>query len=75
MTDMMRALVFEGPNRMNLRQIPRPRPGPGEVLIRVHATAICGTDIRIFTGRKTREIRHGHPIGHECAGTVAAVGI
>ncbi|HPD29906.1 MAG TPA: alcohol dehydrogenase catalytic domain-containing protein [Phycisphaerae bacterium] len=74
MTDMMRALVFEGPNRMNLRQIPRPRPGPGEVLIRVHATAICGTDIRIFTGRKTREIRHGHPIGHECAGTVAAVG-
>ncbi|MGQ9649943.1 MAG: alcohol dehydrogenase catalytic domain-containing protein [Phycisphaerae bacterium] len=74
MTDMMRALVFEGPNRMSLRQIRRPQPGPGEVLIRVHATAICGTDVRILTGRKTREIRHGHPIGHECAGRVAAVG-
>jgi L-iditol 2-dehydrogenase len=74
MTDMMRALIFEGPNRMSLHEVPRSQPGPGEVLIRVHATAICGTDVRIFTGRKTREIRHGHPIGHECAGTVAAVG-
>ncbi len=74
MTDMMRALIFEGPNRMVLREVPRPHPGPGEVLVRVRASAICGTDVRIFTGRKTREIRHGHPIGHECAGTVAAVG-
>jgi L-iditol 2-dehydrogenase len=74
MTETMRALVFEGPNRMKLRRVPRPEPAAGEVLIRVRASAICGTDVRIFTGRKTREIRHGHPIGHECAGTVAAVG-
>lgn len=74
MTETMRALIFEGPNRMSLREIPRPEPGHGEVLIRVQASAICGTDVRIFTGRKTREIRHGHPIGHEVAGTVAAVG-
>lgn len=74
MSETMRALIFEGPNRMSLREVPRPEPGPGEVLIRVRATAVCGTDVRIFTGRKTREIRHGHPIGHECAGTVAAIG-
>ncbi len=74
MGDVMRALIFEGPGRMSLREVPRPEPGPGVVLVRVRASAICGTDVRIFTGRKTREIRHGHPIGHECAGTVAAVG-
>lgn len=70
----MRALIFEGPNRMVLRDVPRPKPGAGEVLIRVHAAAICGTDVRIMTGRKTRDVRVGYPIGHECAGTVVAVG-
>ena len=72
--ERMRALIFEGPNRLGLREIPRPQPGEGEVLIRVHAAAICGTDVRIVTGRKTRDVRTGHPIGHECAGVVAAVG-
>ncbi len=71
---MMRGLVFEGPGRMRLSELATPRPGAGEVLVRVGAATICGTDVRIFTGRKTREVRTGHPIGHECAGTVAAVG-
>ncbi len=70
----MRALIFEGPGHLSLRQVPRPEPGDGEVLIRVHAAAICGTDVRIVSGRKTRDVRAGHPIGHECGGTVAAVG-
>ena len=69
----MRALIFEGPGRLSLREVPRPMPGEGEVLIRVHAAAICGTDVRIVAGTKTREVRRGHPIGHECAGTVAAI--
>lgn len=70
----MRALIFDGPNRMVLREVPVPTPAEGEVLIRVHAAAICGSDVRILDGRKTRDIRVGHPIGHECAGTVAAIG-
>jgi L-iditol 2-dehydrogenase len=70
----MRALVFEEPGRMTLRRMPTPTPGAGELLIRVHAAAICGTDLRILAGTKTREVRRGHPIGHECAGTVAAIG-
>jgi L-iditol 2-dehydrogenase len=49
-------------------------PGEGEVLVRVHHATVCGTDIRIVEGRKTRDIRYGYPIGHECAGTVAEVG-
>jgi len=70
----MRALIFEGPNRLSLREIPRPEPGDGEVLIRVHVAAICGSDVRIMSGRKTRDVRMGYPIGHECAGTIAAIG-
>ncbi len=72
--ELMRALIFEEPRVMTLRRVPRPVPAAGEVVIRVHTAAICGTDVKILAGRKTREIRRGHPIGHECTGTVAAVG-
>ncbi len=70
----MRALVFEGPNRLRLREVPRPAAAAGEVLVRVHTAAICGTDLRIISGRKTRDVRVGYPIGHECSGTVAEIG-
>ena len=70
----MQALVFHGPNNLSLEQIPVPAVGVGEVLIRVHTATICGTDLRIVSGKKTRDVRLGHPIGHECAGTIAAVG-
>jgi len=70
----MSALIFDGPNRLRLSAIPRPGVAPGEVLVKVRSSTICGTDVRIVTGRKVREVRTGHPLGHECAGTVAAVG-
>lgn len=70
----MRALIFDGPGRLRLDRVPVPQPGPGEVLVRVRSATICGSDVRIVSGRKTRDVRPGHPIGHECAGTVAAVG-
>lgn len=72
--ETMQALIFEGPGRLCLRDVPCPRPAEGEVLVRVRSATICGTDLRIVTGRKTREVRIGHPLGHECAGVVAAVG-
>lgn len=70
----MKALIFEGPGRLTLRHMARPVPAAGEVLIRVHRAAICGTDIKIINGQKTRDVRQGVPIGHECAGRVEAVG-
>ena len=70
----MQALIFEGPGRLRLNRVPLSQPGPGEVLIRVRHATICGSDVRIVSGRKTRDVRPGHPIGHECAGTVAVVG-
>lgn len=70
----MQALVFEGPNRMVLKKVPKPEPDDGEVVVRIHSASICGSDLRVISGTKTRDVRVGHPIGHEAAGTVAAIG-
>jgi L-iditol 2-dehydrogenase len=70
----MRAAVFLGPNAMELRDVPRPEAGPGEVLIKVGACAVCGTDIRIHSGGKTRGVYPPRVLGHEIAGEVVALG-
>jgi L-iditol 2-dehydrogenase len=70
----MRAAVFLGPREMELRDVPRPEAGPGEVVIKVAACAVCGTDLRIFGGGKTRGVYPPRVLGHEIAGRVVAVG-
>jgi len=67
----MRAGVYRGKGRVVVEDVPVPQIGPGEVLFRVAACGICGTDIK--------KIQHGfgHPpqiLGHELAGTVVKVG-
>lgn len=49
MEKMMDAIVkpIAGPG-LELRRVPVPVPGPGEVLIKIHKTAICGTDVHIY---------------------------
>src|SRR5512146_3657 len=67
----MRAAVYCGVNEVRVETVPVPEIGPGEVLIRVAACGICGTDLKkIHTGS------HSAPriFGHETAGTIAAVG-
>ena len=68
----MRALVTTRPNRLELRELPTPQPGSGEVLIRTGAVGICATDLQMLAGWD----RTGYPAipGHEWAGTVEAVG-
>ncbi|MGH2351866.1 MAG: zinc-dependent dehydrogenase [Chloroflexota bacterium] len=72
--ETMRAAVFLGPNQMELREIPRPQAGPGEVVLKVAACAVCGTDIRIHAGGKTRGVYPPRVLGHEIAGEVVALG-
>ena len=69
----MRAAVFRGPGELHVEERPVPTVGAGEVLLRVRACAVCGSDLRT--------LRHGHSrvapprvLGHEIAGEVAAVG-
>lgn len=68
----MRAAKIEQPGQMKVIEMDCPEPGPDEVLIRVMASGICGTDIHIFRG----EYLGGYPVipGHEFSGVVEAMG-
>jgi L-iditol 2-dehydrogenase len=71
----MRAVVVERPGVAALRRVPRPDPGRAEVLVRVGAAGICGSDVDVLEGhRPARYVRYPIIPGHEWAGTVAAVG-
>lgn len=69
---MMRALVFYGPHDIRLEKCEVPQIGEGELLVRVKAAGVCGTDVRIFNG--TKKIVAPRIIGHEFAGDVVEVG-
>lgn len=71
----MRAARYYAPRDVRVQSVATPRPGPGEVLVRVLAAITCGTDLKAY--------RRGHPVllgpppaafGHEYAGVVVAVG-
>jgi alcohol dehydrogenase len=68
----MQALVFVGPDRIELREKPVPRPGPGEALVRVTTTTICGTDVHIVKGEYP--VAPGLVLGHEPVGVIAQLG-
>jgi L-iditol 2-dehydrogenase len=71
----VRAAMFYAPGDVRMEDVPVPRPGPGEMLVRIGAALTCGTDVKTY--------RRGHPsiikstpspFGHEFAGTIEAVG-
>ena len=70
----MNAAVLEDVGRLRLRRVRRPEPGPGEVVLKIEANTICGTDLRIVSGAKTAGVRPGVILGHEFAGRVASRG-
>jgi len=65
----MKALVYTQPNEVVYRDEPDPQPAPGEVLIRVDAVGICGSDMHAFHGRDPRR-KPPLILGHELAGEV-----
>jgi len=71
----MQALVYRGPERLELEERPVPRARPGEVVVHVDASSICGTDLRIAAGlHRAYAEPNGRIPGHELAGTIADVG-
>ena len=69
-SSQMRAAFFKTPGQVELRQMDRPVPGMGEVLVRITAAGICGSDVAAW-----REIEQDwHRRGHEFAGVVEQVG-
>jgi alcohol dehydrogenase, propanol-preferring len=70
----MCAMVFEAPGQpLSQQRLPVPSPGEGQVLIRVHACAVCRTDLHLLDG----EVDVPAPprvLGHQIVGTVLAIG-
>jgi threonine dehydrogenase-like Zn-dependent dehydrogenase len=71
-TQTMRAAVFHGINSLRVDEVPRPKPGPDQALIRVTLTTICGTDLHILRGEY--RVQHGLILGHEPVGIIAELG-
>ena len=75
--EMMDALVKAAPEKgLVLTQVPKPVPGMGEVLIKVHKTAICGTDVHIYDWNEwsAQHVKPPMVIGHEYVGEIAELG-
>jgi propanol-preferring alcohol dehydrogenase len=70
----MKAMVLERPGtELRPTELPDPSPGPGEVLLRVHACGVCRTDLHIVDG-DLPALPHAVIPGHEIVGEVLAVG-
>ncbi|MDH7485306.1 MAG: alcohol dehydrogenase catalytic domain-containing protein [Anaerolineae bacterium] len=65
----MRTLWGKAGFRFEMREVPTPEPGPGEVVVKIAACGICGTDRHFL-----RHNQEWTPLGHEVVGTIAAVG-
>ena len=67
---MMRALLCDEPGKLSIIQRDLPKPGPGEVLVRIRRVGICGTDYHIYHGNQPY-LEYPRVIGHELAGEIA----
>jgi alcohol dehydrogenase len=68
----MKALTFVRPDVIELQERPVPEIGPGEALVRITTTTICGTDVHILKGEYP--VKSGLIIGHEPVGLIAKLG-
>jgi threonine dehydrogenase-like Zn-dependent dehydrogenase len=69
----MKAAVVYGKNEIRIAEVPRPRAGKGEVVVKVRASGVCATDVKILGGAGT-PAELPAILGHEVAGTVAELG-
>src|ERR1043166_4974095 len=73
--ETMRSAVLFGPRDIRVIDRPVPRPGPGEVLVRVAMCGTCGSDLKIYDGHFPLTLPYGaFTPGHEWTGTVVALG-
>lgn len=67
----MKVAVIQSPGVVNVQDVPTPEPGPGEVLLKITACALCGTDQRVLRGEKHIDVKI---IGHEMVGIAEKLG-
>lgn len=68
----MKAVVFRGKGQIGVEEVPKPVPGPGEAVIKITATTICGTDVHIVRGEYP--VKPGLILGHEPVGVIDELG-
>ena len=68
----MLANVFHGVNDIRVESVPKPPAGPGEAVLKITATTICGTDLHIVRGEYP--VQPGLVIGHEPVGVIEELG-
>lgn len=68
----MKAVVFHAKDRIALEQVPRPVAGPGQAVIKITLTTICGTDVHIVRGEYP--VKPGLILGHEPVGVIEELG-
>jgi L-iditol 2-dehydrogenase len=69
----MKALRFYEPGRVAVTDVPDPVAGPGEAIVRVHATGLCNSDVRVYLGEK--KAAAGVVPGHEMSGVIVSAGV
>ncbi|MEU7208013.1 zinc-binding dehydrogenase [Streptomyces sp. NPDC044989] len=76
MAQMLAARLHVPSRTLRLEEVPRPQPGPGEVLVRVEAAGVCLSDVHLIDGTLTPLLLRGDTVtlGHEVSGTVAETG-
>lgn len=67
----MLSVVLDAPRRLRLEDRPAPEPAPGEALVAVRTTGLCGTDSSIYSGKIP--VSHPRVLGHEMAGTIVDI--
>lgn len=72
MAKLMKAAVFKMPGRIALEEKPIPDVGPGDALVRITTTTICGTDVHILKGEYP--VEPGRIVGHEPVGVIDKLG-
>ena len=72
MSGAMKAAVFEGRERIVLRERPIPSCGPNDAVVKVTLTTICGTDVHIW--REEYPVERGRIVGHEPVGVIHELG-
>ena len=72
MPETMRAAVFKDVRDIHIEEVPQPRCGPTDAIVKVTTTTICGTDSHIWRGEYP--VASGRIVGHEPAGVVHEVG-
>lgn len=66
----MKQAILNGPLDMTVREEDVPELEPGDCLLRVESALVCGTDIRIYEGKKKKNVTYPTVMGHEFSGTV-----